>query len=115
MSWVNSTAAVASSVSGVLGFAVGGLSAAMPQAILAVTPSEETAAAMSVNGVVRAVGFSIGSALSGLLLAAYTSPGQFVPADPGYTIAALTAAGLAVVSIALAAIIDSAQRRRTRA
>jgi predicted MFS family arabinose efflux permease len=100
---------------GVLGFAVGGFSAVMPQAILAVTPPEETAAAMSVNGVVRSVGFSIGSALSGLVLAAYTSQGHFVPADSGYTTAALAAAGLAVVSIALAAVIDSARRRQTRA
>jgi predicted MFS family arabinose efflux permease len=96
---------------GVLGFAVGGFSAVTPQAILAVTPAEETAAAMGVNGVVRAVGFSIGSALSGLVLAAYTAQGHFVPADSGYTVAALAAAALAVVSIVLAGVIDSIQRR----
>jgi predicted MFS family arabinose efflux permease len=100
---------------GVLGFAVGGFSAVMPQAILAVTPAEETAAAMGVNGVVRAVGFSIGSALSGLILASYTSPGHFVPADSGYTVAALAAAALAVVGIVLAAAIDSIRQRQTSA
>lgn len=99
---------------GALGFAVGGFSAVMPQAILAVTPAEETAAAMGVNGVVRAVGFAIGSALSGLLLAAYTAPGHFVPAESGYTVAALTAAALAVASIATAAIIDSIRQRQAR-
>ncbi|WP_163506176.1 MFS transporter [Fodinicola acaciae] len=88
----------------VLGFAVGGFSATMPEAILAVTPTEETAAAMSVNQIVRAVGFSIGSAVSGLLLAAYTPAGRFTPADPGFTAAAWIAAGLAVVSVALASV-----------
>lgn len=84
-----------------LGFAVGALSAAMPQAILAVTPQEDTATAMSVNQVVRSVGFSIGSALGGLLLAAHTPAGQFAPTGTGYATAAWTAAGLAVVATAL--------------
>jgi predicted MFS family arabinose efflux permease len=94
-----------------LGFAVGGFSAVMPQVILAVTPAGETAAAMGINGVVRAVGFSIGSALSGLILAAYTSSGHFAPADSGYTVAALAAAALAIASIILAGVIDSIRRR----
>jgi predicted MFS family arabinose efflux permease len=50
----------------VLGFGVGGFSAAMPQAILAVTPVTETPSAMGLNQVVRAVGFSTGSAVGGL-------------------------------------------------
>ena len=87
---------------GVLGFGVGGFSASMPQAILAVTPPTETAAAMSVNQVVRSVGFALGSALSGLLLAAATPVAQFVPTGVGYTVAAWVGAGLAVASIALA-------------
>jgi predicted MFS family arabinose efflux permease len=69
-------------VMAVLGFGVGGFSAVMPQAILAVTPAEETAAAMSVNQVVRSVGFSLGSAVSGLILAAHTATGSFAPATP---------------------------------
>ncbi|WP_246127992.1 MFS transporter [Amycolatopsis rhizosphaerae] len=96
---------------GVLGFGVGGFSAAMPQAILAVTPAEETAAAMSVNQVVRSVGFSLGSALGGLVLAAYTVPGHFVPTGPGYTTAAWTAAALGVAGIALVAATAPARRR----
>jgi predicted MFS family arabinose efflux permease len=74
----------------------------MPQAILAVTPAGETAAAMSVNQVVRSVGFSIGSAVGGLVLAAYTAPGQFVPTGTGYTTAAWLAAALAVAGILVA-------------
>ena len=96
---------------GVLGFGVGGFSATMPQAILAVTPAEDTAAAISVNQVVRSVGFSIGSALSGLVLAAYTPAGHFAPTGPGYTTTAWAGAALAIVSIALATTIGSFRRR----
>jgi predicted MFS family arabinose efflux permease len=88
---------------GVLGFGVGGVSAAMPQAILAVTPAEETAAAMSVNQVGRSVGFSVGSALSALVLAGYTPAGRFAPSGDGYTTAAWIAFALAGATAVLAA------------
>lgn len=55
---------LAFAVMGLLGLGVGAFSAAMPAA----TPPEETSSAMSVNQVVRSVGFSIGSALGGLVL-----------------------------------------------
>ncbi|MEU6583990.1 MFS transporter [Nocardia sp. NPDC046763] len=95
---------------GVLGLGVGSFSAAMPQAILAVTPSEETAAAMSINQVVRSVGFSIGSALSGLMLATYTSDGSFAPSETGYTTTSWIGVAVAASSIALAVGIKSTRR-----
>jgi predicted MFS family arabinose efflux permease len=73
---------------GVLGFGVGSFSAAMPAAILAVTPASETSSAMSFNGLVRSAGFSLGSALGGLVLAANTGAGRVFPANGGYTLAA---------------------------
>jgi predicted MFS family arabinose efflux permease len=73
---------------GVLGFGVGSFSAAMPAAILAVTPTSETSSAMSFNGLVRSTGFSLGSALGGLVLAASTGAGRAFPANGGYTLAA---------------------------
>lgn len=72
----------------VLGFGVGAFSAAMPAVILTATPKAETSSAMSVNQVVRSVGFSIGSALGGLILAAYTT--DVFPRETGYTVAAWT-------------------------
>ena len=66
-------------VMGALGFGVGTFSAAMPGVILAVTPPGETSSAMSFNQVVRSVGFSVGSALSGFILSAYTPPRPGVP------------------------------------
>lgn len=90
----------------VLGFGVGSFSAAMPGVILAVTPRSETSSAMSVNQVVRSVGFSLGSAIGGLVLAAGTVPGRLFPDDSAYTTAALvgvaTMAVTAMMSIALA-------------
>ncbi|HEY3558041.1 MAG TPA: MFS transporter, partial [Kribbella sp.] len=87
---------------GILGFGVGAFSAAMPAVILAVTPKAETASAMSVNAVVRSVGFSTGSALGGLILAAQTT-GVF-PSESGYGAAswigvAATAATLLIIAV----------------
>lgn len=72
----------------VLGFGVGSFSAAMPAVILAVTPQGETTSAMGFNQVVRGVGFSVGSAVGGLVLAAGTPVGRLFPADYAYSAAA---------------------------
>jgi predicted MFS family arabinose efflux permease len=95
----------------VLGLGVAAFSAAMPQAILEVTPGTETASAMGLNQVVRAVGFSIGSATGGLILAANTPTSQLLPTSGGYTTAALAGAAIASVSIAIAAATGARQRR----
>lgn len=83
----------------ILGFGVGSFAAAMPAVILAVTPPSETSSAMSVNYVVRSVGFSLGSAVGGLVLAAGTRSGQRFPADAAYTTAALI--GIAAMAVAV--------------
>lgn len=72
----------------VLGFGVGSFSAAMPAVILAATPPGETTSAMGFNQVVRGVGFSAGSAVGGLVLAAGTPVGRLFPADYAYSAAA---------------------------
>jgi MFS family permease len=94
---------------GVLGFGVGAFSAAMPAVILAATPKAETAGAMSVNQVVRTIGFSIGSALAGLVLAAHTT-GRF-PRQAGYTAAAWTGVAITAATLFLVAKLS---RGRTR-
>jgi predicted MFS family arabinose efflux permease len=96
----------------VLGFGVGGFSAAMPQAILAVTPVTETASAMGLNQVVRAVGFSTGSAVGGLILAASTAAGGLLPTDRGYTTAAGAGVAVTALGIGIAAATGALQRRR---
>ncbi len=94
----------------VLGFGVGSFSAAMPGVILAVTPKSETSTAMSFNQVVRSVGFSLGSAIGGLILAAGTTTGRLAPADSAYTTAAL----VGIAAMAAAALTSmSLSRQRT--
>jgi predicted MFS family arabinose efflux permease len=89
-------------VMGLLGLGVGVFSAAMPAAILAVTPAAETSSAMSFNQVVRSVGFSIGSALGGLTLAATTPAGAAFPTDAGYATAAWIGAAVVAVTVGTA-------------
>jgi predicted MFS family arabinose efflux permease len=84
----------------VLGLGVGAASAAMPAMILAATPAGETASAMSVNQVVRSVGFSVGSALGGLILSAHTLNGGF-PSQRGYATASVLGALLALAAATL--------------
>jgi predicted MFS family arabinose efflux permease len=84
-----------------LGFGVGVFSAAMPAVILAVTPARETASAMGVNQVVRSIGFSIGSTVSALLLAASTPTGAVFPEEGGYGTAAWVGAAVTVLALVL--------------
>ena len=49
----------------------------------------ETASVLSINQIVRSIGFSIGSALAGLLLAAATPSDTLLPDEHGYVTAAL--------------------------
>lgn len=93
----------------VLGLGVGAFSASMPAVILAATPPAETASAMAVNQVVRSVGFAIGSALGGLILAAHTGTGPF-PQNDGYTVAAWIGAAIAALTVCVAAVAPLAGR-----
>lgn len=86
----------------ILGFGVGAFSATMPAVILAVTPKAETASAMSVNQVVRSVGFSIGSALGGLILAGYTT--DIFPREAGYSTAAWTGIATTAATLLIIAV-----------
>ncbi|GIG55858.1 MFS transporter [Longispora fulva] len=94
---------------GVLGFGVGGFAAAMPGVILAVTPASETSSAMSFNYVVRSVGYSLGSAIGGLILAAGTDTGHLFPNDSAYTTAALI--GIAAMAFTTMTSLALARRR----
>ncbi|WP_405835475.1 hypothetical protein [Streptomyces sp. NBC_01518] len=85
-------------VPALLGFGVGSFSAAMPGVILAVTPKSETSSAMSFNYVVRSVGYSLGSAIGGLILSAGTGPGHLFPDDSAYTTAALVGIGATAIT-----------------
>ena len=98
---------------GVLGFGVGSFSAAMPGVILAVTPKSETSSAMSFNYVVRSVGYSLGSAIGGLVLATGTEAGHLFPTDGAYTTAALI--GIGAMALTTMTSVALARRRAPEA
>jgi predicted MFS family arabinose efflux permease len=99
----------------VLGFGVGSFSAAMPDAILAVTPKSETSSAMSFNYVVRSVGYSLGSAVGGLVLAAGTDTGDVFPSDSVYTSAALVGIAAMVITTFTSLILARQRSRQVEA
>lgn len=99
----DSIAAMLTSIT-VLGFGVGGLTAVMPTLVLNGVPQTETSSVLSINQIVRMIGFSIGSALAGLLLATATPSGALFPDKHGYAAAAIYVVpllGLAAVIILL--------------
>lgn len=94
-----------------LGFGVGGISAIMPRLVLDGVPRPETSSVLSINQIVRSVGFSVGSALAGLLLAAATPAGSLFPDEHGYTTTALYVLPLLVLS-AIAILAGRASTKR---
>ncbi len=84
-----------------LGFGLGGITFLMPVLLLTEVPARETSSALAINQIVRTVGFSLGSALTGLLLAQATPAGVLSPAPAGYTTAALWAIPFLVLSALL--------------
>lgn len=89
-----------------LGFAVGGVFAVMPQLVLVGVPREETASVLSINQIARSIGMSAGSALAGFLLAASTPNGTMLPTQNGY----ITAALWALPPLAISALIIATNR-----
>jgi MFS family permease len=85
-------------VMAVAGLGVACCFAALPGLVVAAVPASETGSAMSVNQVLRYVGFSTGSALTATLLEAATPAGAAAPAAWGYTVVALVGCAVAVVT-----------------
>ena len=73
----------------VAGLGVGAAFAAFPALIISAVPPHETGSAMSLNQVLRYVGFAVGSALTATVLAASTAPGAAAPAAGGYRVIAV--------------------------
>ncbi|MFD0526221.1 MFS transporter [Kitasatospora arboriphila] len=90
-------------VMGLAGLGVGLTFAVMPGLIVGAVPAHETGSAISFNQVLRYVGYSTGSALSGAVLQAHTPAGHALPTGDAYTAAALI--GCAVWAVVGAATI----------
>ena len=97
--------------SAVSGLGVGYVFAALPGVIVAAVPVRETGSAMSLNQVLRYIGFSVGSALGATLLEAATPDGAALPASGGYTAIALVGCGVCLAMAALTAFLPAQPRR----
>lgn len=100
-------------VMGLAGLGVGLTFAVMPGLIVGAVPAHETGSAISFNQVLRYVGYSTGSALSGAVLQAHTPVGHALPTGDAYTAAALI--GCAVWAVVGAATIVLPRRGATAA
>jgi predicted MFS family arabinose efflux permease len=86
---------------------VGTTFAALPGLIVAAVPASETGSAMSLNQVMRYIGFAVGSALSATVLEAATPAGAAFPGTGGYGAIALVGAGSCVALALLTAVLPA--------
>jgi len=97
------------------GLGIGVSFVVMPLMILSVVPAEETGSAVAFNAVLRTVGGSIGSAITGAVLAWSTLTGSTLPDEHGYTVIfAMSAVGCAVLVTALLVVPVLLRRPRER-
>jgi predicted MFS family arabinose efflux permease len=94
-----------------LGFGVGCVFAVNPLQIVAGVPEHETGSAMSFYQLVRTVGYSIASALSATALILYIPAGHTVPANAGYSAAALISVAVLLAELAASTAFALTTRR----
>ncbi|MET9761998.1 MFS transporter [Streptomyces sp. NPDC006372] len=94
---------VACIIGGGIGFAYG----AMPALIMGAVPASETAAANSLNTLMRSMGTSFASALAGVILAQMTTDfgGYPLPSENGFKVVMAIGAGAALLAFALASFL----------
>jgi MFS family permease len=80
------------------GLGVGAVFAVLPGLVVSAVPPRETGSAMSLNQVLRYVGFSTGSAVVAAVLAAATPAGARYPSAGGYTTLALAGCAVSVLT-----------------
>ncbi|MFE8948359.1 MFS transporter [Streptomyces sp. NPDC007856] len=87
---------------GITGLGVGFIFSVMPALIVGAVPAQETGSAISFNQVVKYIGYSIGSALSAVVLQAHTTAGRTLPTDDGYGTAGVLGCAVWVVTALVA-------------
>ncbi|ARQ72464.1 MFS transporter [Streptomyces marincola] len=94
-------------VSAVIGAGIGLAYGAMPALIMAAVPVSETAAANSLNTLMRSIGTSVSSAVAGVVLAQMTTTigGTAFPAENGFRVVMAIGACAALAALALAAFL----------
>ena len=99
-------------VMAVVGLGVGLVFAVVPGLILRAVAVDETASAMGFNQVLRYIGYSVGSALSGLVLEMHTPAGADLPDDGGYTVSGLLSCAMWAVAFVVTLVLPERRRRR---
>ncbi len=99
--WCSSPALIGAGI----GFAYG----AMPALIMGAVPVSETAAANSLNTLMRSIGTSVSSAVAGVILAQLTIDfGAYtLPSQTGFRVVLITGAAAALLALAIAAFIPT--------
>ncbi|GAA4874129.1 MFS transporter [Saccharopolyspora cebuensis] len=99
-------------LSTIIGAGIGLSYGAMPALIMAAVPVSETAAANSLNTLMRAIGTSVSSAVAGALLAQLTTTagGQSYPSQGGFQLIMGIGAGAALAALVLAAFLPKHRR-----
>lgn len=100
-------------VSAVIGCGIGLAYGAMPALVMAAVPVSETAAANSLNTLMRSIGTSVSSAVAGAVLSQLTITigGSAVPSQNGFRIVMAIGAGAALSALCIAAFLPG--RRAT--
>lgn len=100
--------------SGVIGAGIGLAYGAMPGLIMAAVPVSETAAANSLNTLMRSIGTSVCSAVAGAVLARSTTPfgGVDLPSQQAFRVILAIGAGAALTAAAVAALLPGRERAR---
>jgi MFS family permease len=91
-------------VMAVAGLGVGAAFAAFPALVVAAVPPSETGSAMSLNQVLRYVGFAVGSALTATVLAGATAGPGAAPSGSGYTTLAVIGAAVCALTAVVAGL-----------
>jgi MFS family permease len=102
-------------VSALIGAGIGFAYGAMPALIMGAVPVSETAAANSLNTLMRAIGTSISSAVAGVILSHLTiafGP-VAVPSQDGFRLIMALGSGAALAALAVAAFIPGQERRQS--
>ncbi|MEU0743621.1 MFS transporter [Streptomyces sp. NPDC006134] len=94
-------------VSCVIGAGIGFTYGSMPALIMGAVPAGETAAANSLNTLMRSIGTSVASAIAGVILAQMTTDlgGHPLPSESGFKTVLAIGAGAALLAFAVAAFI----------
>ncbi|RKN12116.1 MFS transporter [Streptomyces radicis] len=93
--------------SSVIGAGIGLAYGAMPSLIMAAVPPSETAAANSLNALMRAIGTSVSSAVAGVILAQLTTSfgGVALPSQDGFRVVLALGSAAALVAFVIASFL----------